>query len=126
MEQSCAHSIVNLPQSGANLLGDPLITDETLEQILPDRIQSGDIVGIGIHTGNALRGMQVGRMARQRGAWVVFGGIHATLHPEEVRDLGGAHVVGEGDGDLVWAKMLADLVQGTAQQSYLSSQTVPS
>ena len=30
--------------------GDPLITDETLEQIQPDRIQAGDIVGIGIHT----------------------------------------------------------------------------
>ncbi len=36
--------------------GDPLITDETLEQIQPDLIQPGDVVGIGIHTGNALRG----------------------------------------------------------------------
>src|SRR6266849_3341195 len=48
--------------------GDPLVTDETLEQIQPDRIQPGDIVGIGIHTGNALRGMQIGRIARERGA----------------------------------------------------------
>ena len=36
--------------------GEPLVTDETLEQIHPDRIQAGDVVGIGIHTGNALRG----------------------------------------------------------------------
>ena len=98
--------------------GEPLITDETLEQILPDRIQSGDIVGIGIHTGNALRGMAVGRMARERGASVVFGGIHATLYPEEARNLGGAHVVVKGDGDVVWAKVLADLAQGTAEQTY--------
>jgi radical SAM superfamily enzyme YgiQ (UPF0313 family) len=98
--------------------GDPFITDETLEQIQPDLIQAGDIVGIGIHTGNALRGMRVGHMARERGAWVVFGGIHATLYPEEARELGGAHAVVKGDGDVVWPKVIADLVQGTAQQTY--------
>src|SRR6202521_4089705 len=98
--------------------GDPLITDETLEQIQPERIQHGDIVGVGIHTGNALRGMQVGRMARERGAWVVYGGIHATLYPEEAHELGGAHVVVKGDGDVVWAKVLADLARGTAQRIY--------
>lgn len=98
--------------------GDPIITDETLEQIHPDRIEAGDIVGIGIHTGNALRGMEVGRMARERGAWVVFGGIHATLYPEEARELGGAHVVVKGDGDVVWSKVLADLVRGGSQPTY--------
>jgi radical SAM superfamily enzyme YgiQ (UPF0313 family) len=98
--------------------GDPVITDETLEQIQPDRIQSGDVVGIGIHTGNALRGMLVGRMARERGAWVVYGGIHATLYPEEALELGGAHVVVKGDGDVVWARVISDLVNATAQQIY--------
>jgi radical SAM superfamily enzyme YgiQ (UPF0313 family) len=98
--------------------GDPVITDETLEQIHPELIQPGDIVGIGIHTGNALRGMQVGRMARERGAWVVYGGIHASLYPEEAFELGGAHAVVKGDGDVVWAKVVADLVKGTAQKIY--------
>ena len=98
--------------------GDPLVTDETLEQIQPDRIQPGDIVGIGIHTGNALRGMQIGRIARERGAWVVYGGIHATLYPEEAFELGGAHAVVKGDGDIVWAKVIADLVRGTALRTY--------
>jgi len=98
--------------------GDPLITDETLDQIQPDLIHPGDIVGIGIHTGNALRGMQVGRMARERGAWVAYGGIHATLYPEEALELGGAHVVVKGDGDVIWPKVIADLVNGMAQQIY--------
>ena len=35
----------------------------------------------GSDTGNALRGYEVGRLARARGAYVVFGGIHATLYP---------------------------------------------
>src|SRR6202047_1063398 len=98
--------------------GDPFITDETLEQIQPELIERGDIVGIGIHTGNALRGMQVGCMARERGAWVVYGGIHATLYPEEAFELGGAHAVVKGDGDVVWAKVIADLARGTAQRIY--------
>ena len=48
--------------------GDPLITDETLEQFDPASSAAGDVVGIGIHTGNALRGYEVGRIARDRGA----------------------------------------------------------
>jgi hypothetical protein len=35
--------------------GDPCITDETLEQIDPDLIQPGDIVGIGIPNGQNTR-----------------------------------------------------------------------
>src|SRR4051795_5572158 len=84
--------------------GDPIITDETLELLDPEKIQKGDIVGIGIHTGNALRGYEVGRLARERGAWVVFGGIHATLFPEEPHSLGAAHAVVKGDGDIAWGQ----------------------
>ncbi len=98
--------------------GEPLITDETLDQIQPDRIQPGDIVGIGIHTGNALRGMEVGRLARERGALVVYGGIHATLYPEESFELGGAHVVVKGDGDVIWGTVIRDLVAGNASRVY--------
>ncbi len=98
--------------------GDPLITDETLEQIDPNIIQRGDIVGIGIHTGNALRGLQLGRIARERGAWVVFGGVHATLYPEEAFDLGGAHAVVKGDGDVAWANVIGDLMRGSGQRIY--------
>src|SRR5260370_7464246 len=86
--------------------GDPLITDETLEQIQLDRIQPGDVVRIGIHTGNALRGMQVGRMARERGAWVVFGAIHATLHPEEARPLSGAPPAPQRPAPVAWLPAL--------------------
>ena len=73
--------------------GDPCLVDETLEPVDPEQIQAGDIVGIGIHTANALRGYKIGKLARERGAYVVFGGIHATLYPNEAHELGGAHAV---------------------------------
>ncbi len=98
--------------------GEPLLTDETLEQIDPARIHPGDVVGIGIHTGNALRGYELGRVARAAGAHVVFGGIHATLYPDEAHDLGGAHAVVRGDGDVVWAQAVADCLKGSPARIY--------
>jgi radical SAM superfamily enzyme YgiQ (UPF0313 family) len=98
--------------------GEPLITDETLEHWNPDSVSSGDVVGIGIHTGNARDGYAIGRKARERGAYVVFGGIHATLYPEEALSLGGAHSVVKGDGDLVWAHVLEDCARGKPLPQY--------
>ena len=85
----------------------------------------GDIVGIGIHTGNALRGYEVGRDARARGAYVVYGGIHATLYPEESLELGGAHAVVKGDGDVVWAKVLADCLAARRKQFTKAAASMP-
>lgn len=98
--------------------GDPSIIDETLEPIDPTQIAPGDVVGIGIHTANALRGFEVGRMARERGATVVFGGIHSTLYPEEAFEHGAAHAVVKGDGDLAWGQVLADQQAGRLQRIY--------
>jgi len=98
--------------------GDPVITDETVEQLSLDGIQAGDVVGIGIHTLNACRGLEIGRAARERGAWVVFGGVHASLYPEEARELGGAHAVVKGDGDVVWSRVLEDCVAGNPKPTY--------
>ena len=98
--------------------GDPIISDETLERFNPECIEPGDVVGIGIHTGNALRGMELGRIAHERGAYVAYGGIHATLYPEEAMKLGNADAIVKGDGDVIWGKVIADLLAGTAQTIY--------
>ncbi|MGH9803714.1 MAG: B12-binding domain-containing radical SAM protein [Candidatus Acidiferrales bacterium] len=98
--------------------GDPVVIDETLTAFVPERVHAGDVVGIGIHSGNALRGYEVGRLARERGAYVIFGGIHTSLYPEEAFELGGAHAVVKGDGDVVWAQALADCRNGGPKKVY--------
>jgi len=98
--------------------GAPHIVDETLETLDLESVQAGDVVGIGIHTGNALRGYEIGKDVRARGALVVYGGIHATLYPEEAHELGGAHAVVRGDGDVAWPGVLEDAVKGTLQPRY--------
>ncbi len=99
-------------------VGDPILVDESLEPIVPESIMPGDIVGISVHTGNALRGYEVGRMARGRGAWVIYGGIHATLYPEEAFERGGAHAVVKGDGDIAWGKVVTDCLAGKPRSIY--------
>jgi radical SAM superfamily enzyme YgiQ (UPF0313 family) len=98
--------------------GDPIIVDEGLESLDVEKISKGDVVGIGIHTSNARRGYEVGLKARERGAYVIFGGIHASLYPEEAYELGGAHGVVKGDGDVIWAQVLADCSNGGPQKLY--------
>ena len=56
--------------------------------------------------------------AGRGGLWVVFGGIHATLYPDEAHDLGGAHAVVKGDGDLAWGRVLDDCANGTLERIY--------
>ena len=98
--------------------GPPQIVDETLEPFNMDALQAGDVVGIGIHTGNALRGYEIGKRATAAGARVVFGGIHATLFPDEAHELGGAHAVVRGDGDVIWPLVLEHATDGTLQRIY--------
>jgi radical SAM superfamily enzyme YgiQ (UPF0313 family) len=114
-----------LAAATAKSFGEPEICDETLEHLNLERIHRGDVVGIGIHTGNALRGYEVGRAVRQRGAWVVFGGIHATLYPEEPFERGGAHAVVKGDGDIVWNRVLRDCSAGNPERLYNGGKVEP-
>jgi radical SAM superfamily enzyme YgiQ (UPF0313 family) len=98
--------------------GELRLTDETLEPWDPTGVAPGDIVGIGIHTGNALRGYEIGVAARAAGAYVVFGGIHATLYPDEAHQLGGAHAVVTGDGEQAWPIVLRDCAAGALRARY--------
>jgi radical SAM superfamily enzyme YgiQ (UPF0313 family) len=98
--------------------GDPIITDETLKFFQLEQVAPGDVVGIGIHTGNARRGYEIGRLVRARGGLPVFGGIHATLYPEEPLSRGHASAVVRGDGDLVWANVLSDCAAGKPKPLY--------
>ena len=98
--------------------GDPVLVDESLEPFDPFTVHPGDVVGISVHTGNALRGYAVGRIVHERGATVVYGGIHATLFPDEPFQYGAADCVVKGDGDIAWGRALHDHAAGTLARVY--------
>jgi radical SAM superfamily enzyme YgiQ (UPF0313 family) len=99
------------------IVGDPVIVDETIERFNTDIIDPGDIVGIGISTGNCTAGYRVLRQAKLRGATVIMGGIHPTIFPDEPLEMGADAVV-TGNGDVVWGKVIKDALDHKLQKQY--------
>ncbi|MGH9674281.1 MAG: B12-binding domain-containing radical SAM protein [Bryobacteraceae bacterium] len=97
--------------------GDPLLVDETLERFRPETVGMGDIVGIGITSGNCRRGYQIAAEAKRQGATVVMGGIHTTIFPQEPLEMGADAVV-TGSGEAIWPTVIGDAVDGRLKKIY--------
>src|SRR5712691_10821428 len=98
-------------------VGDPVIIDEPVTPFKAEDVAPGDIVGVGIHTGNCRPGYRTVREAKKRGATVIVGGVHPTIFPEEPLEMGADAVV-KGGGDLVWSKIVEDALLGRLQRVY--------
>jgi radical SAM superfamily enzyme YgiQ (UPF0313 family) len=101
-----------------DLVGDPILVDEAVKQFDPAIVQPGDIVGIGISTGNCAAGYRVLKEAKRRGATVIMGGIHATIFPDEPLEIGADAVV-TGNGDVIWSQVVKDALNRKLQKRYV-------
>ena len=101
-----------------DLVGEPILVDESIEKFNPDLVGPQDVVGVGITTGNCIPGYRVLREAKSRGATVVMGGIHATIFPEEPLRMGADAVV-TGSGEAVWSKVVKDALEHQLQRQYI-------
>jgi len=99
------------------LVGDPVLVDETIQEFDARVVRRDDIVGIGISTGNCLAGYKILNKAKSQGATVIVGGIHPTIFPEEPLEMGADAVV-TGNGDIVWSQAVKDALNGTLQRRY--------
>jgi radical SAM superfamily enzyme YgiQ (UPF0313 family) len=97
--------------------GDPIIIDEPVEAFDASKVGPGDIVGVGIHTGNCRPGYRVVRAAKERGATVIVGGVHPTIFPDEPLEMGADAVV-KGNADLIWKDILEDAHLGRLKKVY--------
>jgi len=95
-----------------------IIVDEAINRFDPEIVHQGDIVGIGISTGNCIAGYRVLKQAKSKGATVIMGGIHSTIFPEEPIGMGADAVV-TGNGDLVWSKVINDALNRKLQRQYV-------
>ncbi len=99
------------------LVGDPVLVDETIQELDPNSVEPGDIVGIGISTGNCLKGYKILEKVKSRGATVIMGGIHPTIFPDEPLEMGADAVV-TGNGDVVWRQAIKDALEGRLKRTY--------
>lgn len=100
-----------------DLVGNPILVDESVEKFNPEIVRPGDIVGIGITTGNCIPGYRVLKEAKSRGATVIVGGIHTTIFPQEPLQMGADAVV-TGSGEAVWGQAVKDALERRLQQKY--------
>src|SRR5262249_51890574 len=93
--------------------------DENLLQGHPPWQPFPQVVGITVHLTFARRAYELARWYRERGAKVIFGGLHVLSCPDEVRPPADALVIGEGVH--AWPQVLRDVEAGTLRPVYHGS-----
>ena len=97
------------------------IIDENQEQLPAE--ERFDIVGITAMTHQADRAYEIASEWRKRGSYVVMGGIHATVCPDEARKY--VNTVFVGEAETMWSIFLEDFVRGNPKQLYDQSDFAP-
>ena len=90
--------------------------DEGVQRVDYDRLGHFDIVAITAVTSSVCRGYELAAYFKAKGSYVVMGGHHVTLQPDEAMEH--AHTVLTGPADRVWREFLADFVRGTPKARY--------
>jgi radical SAM superfamily enzyme YgiQ (UPF0313 family) len=93
--------------------------DENLLQGPPPRSPFPQVVAITVHLTFAQRAFELAMWYRERGAKVLFGGLHVISCPEECRPHADAVVFGEGTQ--IWPEVLADVGAGKLKPEYRGS-----
>lgn len=87
------------------------VFDEKICPPRPDLLYDCDLLGISIQTITAFQGQRIAGEAKRRRVPVVFGGVHATLNPDEALEHGDFVVRNEGEETL--PELIEALEQGT-------------
>lgn len=94
------------------------IYDEGIEKVRKEDIRA-DLVGITSITGAVVRGYAYADWFRRQGTTVIYGGVHATLLPEEAKEHADAVITGPAYE--TWPQALRDWKAGRLQPLYRSA-----
>jgi len=90
------------------------VIDEQIYDI--DFNKNYDLAGISIMTANAPRGYRIAQRLKEKGTKIIFGGIHASVLPDEALKYGDSVVIGEAEG--IWQKVIEDFKNSQLQKVY--------
>ena len=93
------------------------IQDEHVERLRLD--DEPELVVIQVYITSAYRAYELAKHYRQRGAYVVLGGLHVTSLPDEAA--GHADTIFLGPGEDTWPRFLADFRRGAPERVYQST-----
>lgn len=98
---------------------DVRLIDESI-QMIPNDLDA-DIVGMTVITGTAARSYELAERFRQQGIFVVLGGPHVTLVPDEAADHADAVFIGYAEQ--TWPQFLWDFKENKPKNRYEQDQT---
>ncbi len=82
-----------------------------------------DIVALTGMTQQIYRAYEIAQEFKKRGSYIVLGGIHASVLPEEALEVFDTVFIGEGE--ITWPRFLQDFENGTPKYSYHSAKVIP-
>jgi radical SAM superfamily enzyme YgiQ (UPF0313 family) len=94
------------------------LQDEHVEVLNLD--DQPDLVVIQVYITSAYRAYELANHYRQKGAYIVLGGLHVTALPEEAQAY--ADTIFLGPGEDTWPRFLADFRAGHPQKRYISQE----
>jgi radical SAM superfamily enzyme YgiQ (UPF0313 family) len=122
-EKNQRHNSMAIPQLTLSLIAgmtpkehEVTIVEEVFNDVI-DFDQEVDVVGITIMTQTAIRGYEIANEFKKRDKTVIFGGIHATVMPNEALMFGDAVVIGEAENGL-WERVLNDIRTHSLKEFY--------
>lgn len=93
------------------------VVDEEFQEV--DTMKRYDIAAMYTITPNVKRAYFWAEYFRKRGTWVVLGGVHATVLPQEASLYADTVLIGEGE--YIWPGFLSDFEAGTQKKTYFQA-----
>ncbi|GAB4303074.1 MAG: radical SAM protein [Marinilabiliales bacterium] len=117
------HNTMDIPQLTLSLIAGmtpPEHEVEICEEVYGQIINYDgdyDLIGITIMTQTCIRGYEIANEFKKRDKKVVFGGMHATAHPQEAIMYADAVVIGEAE-DGLWTRIINDAKKDKLKEFY--------
>ncbi len=89
-------------------------TDEMVSPV--DMDSDADIIALSFLTPAADHARELAEKFRQRGKYIVCGGMHTTIRPQEVSTWADTIFIGEADG--LWRRFISDFQAGQLKKTY--------
>jgi len=90
--------------------------DEGVQKVNYEKLGAFDIVAITAVTSSVKRGYELAAYFKEKGSYVVMGGHHVTLMPDEAAEH--ADTVMTGPADRIWSEFINDFAEGKAKARY--------
>ena len=102
------------------VVADFKMVDEGVQKVDYEKLENYDIVAITAVTSSVRRGYELAEYFKKKGSYIVMGGHHVTLMPDEAMIY--ADTIMTGPADKIWPDFIKDYMSGKPKTKYQGEQ----